>query len=229
MEWFDLESMVKLLVAAALGAAVGLEREIHGRPAGLRTNALVSLASCLLIVITRSGALQGLAGPDNFLVNMDPARMAAGIVTGIGFLGAGTILRLRQSLVRGLTTAAGLWFVAAAGIAVGLGEYALAGMATLLALMVLWVMGKLEIGMGNQVDRTLAVVVDQELSGDCEARCRELIAEHGIRLGDVGYDLDNDNTRARLTFALRASRANDTAALPEALAKAPGVHRVVWS
>jgi putative Mg2+ transporter-C (MgtC) family protein len=74
-------------------------------------------------VVSRTGALTGIEGPDNFLLNVDPARMAAGIVTGIGFLGAGAILRIRQSLVRGLTNAASIWFVAAIGVAVGLGAY----------------------------------------------------------------------------------------------------------
>ena len=116
-ENFAVASLIKLFVATALGAMVGLEREIHGRPAGLRTNALVALAACLLIVVSRTGALIGLDRSADFILAVDPARMAAGIVTGIGFLGAGAILRVKENFIRGLTTAAGIWFVAAIGIA----------------------------------------------------------------------------------------------------------------
>jgi len=110
--------IARLSLAAALGALVGLERERHERPAGLRTHLLVSMGSCLFTVI--SVAVAGTA--------YDPGRVAAGIITGIGFLGAGTIIRHGGS-VTGLTTAASIWSVAAVGMATGIGwwEAALAG------------------------------------------------------------------------------------------------------
>ena len=116
----------RLLLAAGLGAALGLEREYHQKPAGLRTNILIALGSALI----------GGAGAT-------PDRIAAQIVTGIGFLGGGAILRSGTS-VHGMTTAATIWVNAAIGMAVGAGEFTMATMATVLTLIVLAVLAPLE-------------------------------------------------------------------------------------
>jgi putative Mg2+ transporter-C (MgtC) family protein len=118
----DLDVVLRLAVAAGLGAAVGFERELRDREAGMRTHLLVALGSCLFTLVSAYGFSEFLASGDA-VVRADPARIAAQIVTGIGFLGAGAIMR--QGLnIRGLTTAAGLWVVAAIGMAVGAGYYA---------------------------------------------------------------------------------------------------------
>lgn len=121
------ELFLRLLVAAILGSLVGWERERAQRPAGLRTYMLVAFGSALFTVLS-STAFAGAA--------TDPSRIAANIVVGIGFLGAGTIFRAGES-VRGLTTAAGLWAIAAIGMAAGVGEYLLAIISTLLVLVIL--------------------------------------------------------------------------------------------
>lgn len=123
VEW---EPIGRLLLAALLGGAVGWEREKTHRPAGLRTNMLVALGSALFTMLSLS-AFGGAA---------DPSRVAAQIISGIGFLGAGTLIRTGE-WVRGLTTAAGLWTVAAIGMAVGTGTYGLAVSATLIVLVIL--------------------------------------------------------------------------------------------
>ncbi|MCX7597458.1 MAG: MgtC/SapB family protein [Armatimonadetes bacterium] len=109
------DATIRLMVALILGAVVGLERELHGRPAGVRTHGLVCLGSALFTMLS-VGLGQGPA---------DPGRVAAGIVTGIGFLGAGTIMR-HGSFVQGLTTAASIWVAAAIGMACGLAWYPVA-------------------------------------------------------------------------------------------------------
>jgi putative Mg2+ transporter-C (MgtC) family protein len=119
------EMIVRLLLAVVLGILVGVEREISHRPAGLRTHALVSLGACLFTIISI----------DYF--NMDPARVAAGIVTGIGFIGAGSIIA-EKGRVQGITTAASLWCVAAIGLATGAGAYVLAVVSTVLVFGILW-------------------------------------------------------------------------------------------
>jgi len=119
------EMIVRLLLAVVLGILVGVEREISHRPAGLRTHALVSLGACLFTVISI----------DYF--DMDPARVAAGIVTGIGFIGAGSIIA-EKGRVQGITTAASLWCVAAIGLATGAGAYVLAVVSTVLVFGILW-------------------------------------------------------------------------------------------
>src|SRR5882672_3243980 len=114
------EIVIRLLIAAALGALVGLERERKDWAAGLRTHMIVCVGSCLVILVSAFGFEDILGTPH---VELDPSRIAAQVVSGIGFLGAGTILFLRQEVVRGLTTAAGLWTVAAVGLATGSGMY----------------------------------------------------------------------------------------------------------
>ena len=138
-DWFvTLQSLgwaaaLKIATAALLGAIVGLERVWGGHPAGLRTNMLIAISSCLFTVLSIEGfPLQGAA--------QDTARVAAQIVTGVGFLGAGAVLQSKGN-VRGLTTAASIWLVAAIGMAVGTGLYFLAIFTTTLSTFLLVVLG----------------------------------------------------------------------------------------
>ena len=126
----DIVTIAQLLLAVVLGILVGVEREMVHKPAGLRTHALVSLGACLFTVISI----------DYF--DVDPARIAAGIVTGIGFIGAGSIIA-EKGHVHGVTTAASLWCVGAIGLAVGVGAYVLAVVSSILVFGVLW-LGKAE-------------------------------------------------------------------------------------
>jgi putative Mg2+ transporter-C (MgtC) family protein len=134
--WGD--TLGRLAVAAALGSVIGFEREFREREAGLRTHLLVSVGAALFTIVSAYGFrdILGASGP-SVLVRLDPSRIAAQIVSGIGFLGAGAIIRQGLS-VRGLTTAASLWVVAAIGMAAGSGFYAGAVLATALGLIALW-------------------------------------------------------------------------------------------
>jgi putative Mg2+ transporter-C (MgtC) family protein len=130
------EIAVRLLLAAALGAVIGFDRERHTWAAGLRTHMLVCLGAALAMIVSAygfSGVLQQWPR-----VVLDPSRVAAQVISGIGFLGAGTIMFMhRENVIRGLTTAAGLWTVAAIGLAVGGGMYAAAVIATAVAWVIL--------------------------------------------------------------------------------------------
>lgn len=117
------DTLVSLLLAVALGGVVGIERELIHKPAGLRTHMLVSLGSCLFTIVSIG-------------FSFDPARIASGIVAGIGFIGAGTIWAEKDK-VQGITTAASLWATAAIGLTVGIGDYPLAATVTLLVFIVL--------------------------------------------------------------------------------------------
>ncbi len=121
----EAEIILKLVFAAALGAIIGLERELNKKPAGMRTHALVCMGAALFTVISFS-----------FQSDADPSRVAAGVVTGIGFLGAGVIWQTKNK-VHGLTTAADMWAVAAIGLAVGMGLYLIAIAAAALMLVLL--------------------------------------------------------------------------------------------
>lgn len=118
------EQIVRLILALVLGSAVGFERERAHKPAGLRTHTLVCLGSCLFTLISLEFSL-------------DPARIAAGVVAGIGFIGAGTVIAEREKIV-GITTAASLWVTAAIGLAIGAGNYILAITTTVLTVFILF-------------------------------------------------------------------------------------------
>lgn len=134
----DIQIILRLLISTVLAGFIGLERQLHRRAAGLRTHILVSVGSTLIM-------LTSLYIFDIYKdkVPLDPARIAAGVITGIGFLGAGTIIRYGEE-VRGLTTAASLWVVAAVGLAVGCGFYIASVAATVIVLLALLALRRLE-------------------------------------------------------------------------------------
>ncbi len=139
----ELHYLLPLLLAVLFGGLVGLERQARGRPAGLRTNILVCLGSATIIVAFQKLSTQTAVGAESIL-RMDPARAAAGVITGIGFLGAGTIVK-SENFVRGLTTAASIWVVSTIGITLGLGEYAIAIAVTFLVMVALYFLHRFKI------------------------------------------------------------------------------------
>ncbi|SDD31378.1 putative Mg2+ transporter-C (MgtC) family protein [Mucilaginibacter pineti] len=128
------DMLLRLFVAALLGSIIGWERERRQWTAGLRTHMMVSLGSALIMLVSMYGFNDVIGKPG---ISLDPSRVAAQVVSGIGFLGAGTIFFLRNEIVKGLTTAAGLWTVAAIGLAVGGGLYIEAVATTLIAFIIL--------------------------------------------------------------------------------------------
>ncbi|WP_316504943.1 MgtC/SapB family protein [Nitrosopumilus sp.] len=126
---FELETVFRLLLAIALGALIGFERELKHRPAGLRTHMLVSLGATVFTIISLS-------------FDIEPSRIAAGIVTGIGFLGAGSIIA-HKGHIRGITSAATLWVVAGIGLSIGVGQYIIAITSSLLVFAILQ-LGRIE-------------------------------------------------------------------------------------
>lgn len=135
------EILIRLSLAALFGAFIGLERERKDWAAGLRTHMMVSVGSCLIMIVSAFG-FADILGTEH--VSLDPSRVAAQVVSGIGFIGAGTILFLKRGAIRGLTTAAGLWTVAAIGLATGGGLYFAAAATTIIALIILWALQPIE-------------------------------------------------------------------------------------
>ncbi|PLS14619.1 MgtC/SapB transporter [Bacillus sp. M6-12] len=138
MDWFfgfhwELQIIIKLCISAVLGLIIGLERELKRKPVGLKTSLVISIVSCLLTIVSIESAYM-FPGSDKVNITMDPLRLAAQIVSGIGFLGAGVILRRGNDSISGLTTAAMIWGAAGIGIAVGAGFYveAIAGVVLLI-------------------------------------------------------------------------------------------------
>ena len=126
------EFIIRILAATFLGAIIGLDREYRTKAAGFRTHVLVALGSALFMIISVHGFDD--LPKDQMTLRMDPARIAAQVVTGIGFIGAGTII-FQKNVVKGLTTAAGLWVTAAVGMACGVGMYTLAVVSTIIVLL----------------------------------------------------------------------------------------------
>lgn len=122
---------LRLFVAGTMGVLIGLEREYRAKEAGYRTHFLVALGSALMMIVSQYGFMDVL---EKDLVRLDPSRLAAQVVSGIGFIGAGTIILLQKQIVRGLTTAAGVWTTAGIGLAIGAGMYVIGILATLLVL-----------------------------------------------------------------------------------------------
>lgn len=143
------EFVLRLFIAGILGSIIGLDREYRAKEAGYRTHFLVSLGSALIMIVSQHGFSEILDTPG---VNLDPSRIASQVVTGIGFIGAGTII-LHKQIVRGLTTAAGIWATSGIGLAIGAGMYELGISATILTLIGLEVLSFLfkSIGMKSSV------------------------------------------------------------------------------
>jgi putative Mg2+ transporter-C (MgtC) family protein len=174
--WNGREAVIRLLAAGIFGGIVGFEREFSGKPAGLRTHVLICLGAALLTQL--SVDLARTADPANTF-RADPARIAAQIVSGIGFLGAGTILHARGS-VTGLTTAASMWVVAAIGMATGAGSYILAFTGTALAVVTLRALTRLEDNKRHPGDE--ARILEVELADPANlGRVQSTLESHGLR------------------------------------------------
>jgi len=143
-KWVPLDLIGRLLAAVIAGGVVGWEREKQDKPAGLRTHMLVALGAATFMVAAEQMALDGAAAGDQ--VRLDPLRVLAAVIGGVGFLGAGTIIQSRGT-VRGITTAASLWICASLGATCGIAHYRLAIVAGLFSLLVLWTFGRLERGL----------------------------------------------------------------------------------
>lgn len=177
------EILVRLTIAAFCGGLIGLERERKDWAAGLRTHMLVCVGSCLVLLVSAFGFERVLGDH----VVLDPSRVAAQVVSGVGFIGAGAILFSKQGTIRGLTTAAGLWTVAAIGLACGSGMYFAAGATTVVALIILWALQPIEQRYLRRFKQaTLRVVMEphanhvellQALTKDSDAPMEELFFE----------------------------------------------------
>jgi putative Mg2+ transporter-C (MgtC) family protein len=215
IETLELSLLGRLALATVLGGLIGLERELAGKPAGLRTNMLICVGAALLMDVSRSVAAASETGM------ADPARIAAQVVSGIGFIGAGTILVARGNVV-GLTTAATLWVVAAIGLAVGSDAYVAAIGATILVAVTLLILGWIE---DFLFERRREVHLDLLLEPDDGLLDRVLTVLRTHRVKARTEKVQKTNDRYRVRYELRGSRERRGSALNE-LAKEEGVKRI---
>jgi|KBSMisStaDraftv2_1062788.scaffolds.fasta_scaffold09466_2 putative Mg2+ transporter-C (MgtC) family protein len=216
----QLSISLHLLSALGAGALVGVERSYHGRPAGFRTHALVCLASSLLMTITVY-QFEWVPAVARDSVRLDPTRMAQGIMTGIGFLGAGVIMKEGLS-IRGLTTAASIWTTAAIGILFGVGFYFPAVMSTVLALAVLGAFRWIEWRMPTLYYAQLMVrfVRDGVMP---EEDLRTLVASHGFSMANLSYRLIAEGTSFEYRMTIRGMDRANAQCLVHALSALPGL------
>jgi putative Mg2+ transporter-C (MgtC) family protein len=218
------EILGRVALAAALGAVLGFERELRDREAGLRTHLLVSVGSALFTIVSAYGFREFLTSGAS-VVRADPTRIAAQIVTGIGFLGAGAIIR--QGLaVRGLTTAATLWVVAAIGMAAGAGYYSAAVITTGVALAALWPLRTLAYRALRRFRGDTGLLLVQLPAGRSPASVIDAI-ESEARLEAIEVRQEGD--RRTLELTLDVPRAELTQRIISKLADVDDVLEVRWA
>ena len=223
LNWDEL--LLRLALAAVLGGMIGFERELREREAGLRTHLLVALGSALFTIVGAYGFHEFLASGQS-VVRADPTRIAAQIVTGIGFLGAGAIIRQGLS-VRGLTTAATLWVVAAVGLAAGAGYYSAAVITTAVVLIALWPLRV----MAYRILRRFRVddgrMVVELPSGTPPGELIDEIELAGARIAAIVVSQEGD--RRRLELDLSLPRGLAAPRLVASIADVPNVVDVRWT
>ncbi|MPZ45722.1 MAG: MgtC/SapB family protein [Betaproteobacteria bacterium] len=209
-----LEICIRLGSALAVGALIGLERSYRGRPAGFRTHALVCLASSLLMLVTVYES-QWFIPSGSARVTVDPTRMAQGIMTGIGFLGAGVIMKDGMS-VRGLTTAASIWITAAIGILVGIGFYLPAAIASVLVLGTLSTFRWIERRMPTEQYAIFSVRFEHGHAMN-EDELRSLITGHGFSIANITYRLREEGDQFEYRMVVRTLDTGNLRELSTAL------------
>lgn len=203
------------------GSLIGLERSLHGRPAGFRTHALVCLSSALLMLVTAYQA-DWLGASPSETFRTDPTRIAQGIMTGIGFLGAGVIFK-EGLTVRGLTTAASIWMTAAIGVMFGIGFYFPAILATVATLGTLAVFRYIEARIPSHAfaHHVIRFARDKTLPED---KVRELISQQGFSIANMSYRLDGDGAFFEYRMIIRSA---DKRAIERLAAKLATLSEVV--
>jgi putative Mg2+ transporter-C (MgtC) family protein len=215
--------ILRLSYAAFLGACVGLEREFHGRPAGLRTYLILSLGSALLMVISENLFYLVQARAPHIPMSFDPSRIAAQAITGIGFLGAGVIIRYKDS-IRGLTTAACVWAVAAVGLTVGAGFYLYGTMVTALIICSLLGLKVLERRMRKDWYQEVEVVTEDRPG--IISRIQEILEKHHYHVVNIGLKRDLQNQEVTANFSMVHRTVRPDRSVLEAVFDIEGVKRL---
>jgi putative Mg2+ transporter-C (MgtC) family protein len=222
------EIAIRLFCSIVAGALIGANRSEHGHTAGLRTSILVTLAAC--VAMLQVNLLLPLAGrPANSFVMNDLMRLPLGILSGMGFIGAGAIVR-RDNLILGVTTAATMWFLTVVGLCFGGGEIALGLIAAVIGILVLSGLKFVEDRMKQDQSATLLIALDA--SGPDERKLRGMLHNDGYQIASCAFaSVAGDATR-ELTFDLRWRKKPRETGVPEVvhhITKLEGVARIAWT
>ncbi len=224
------EILIRVGLSALAGFILGFERERHGRAAGLRTTLLVTLASCVAMILSDSFYLTHLRETKGALTwHPDPARLAAGALSGMGFLGAGVIIKQSSTIVLGVTTAATLWFGTVVGLSFGAGALGIGLLGTVLSAVILFVMPALEHRIDNDWYSDLSLKVDPAAVET--PRLVAAVEAFGIRIKGIDLEEDVVANERRLTFHLKYKKSGlmrHAVDITGALRALPGVRAVHW-
>lgn len=219
IESWQVEASARLISCVFVGFLIGLEREFHGRAAGLRTHILVCVGCCLVMLVSLHipRLYEGIS-PDNTVIRLDPARLAYGVLTGIGFLGAGVILKLKEggTAIHGLTTAASLWCTAAFGLGLGVGLYYLVAFAAVLVIMSLWA-GRFFSIMRTHEYRTLVITSVYDRS-NFDGLERSFHASR-LKVQKMAVERESGLSKVKYTLRIIGREATATQAVQVALAE----------
>jgi putative Mg2+ transporter-C (MgtC) family protein len=226
LQWSEIA--IRLLCTILAAGLIGLDRGEHGRPAGLRTTILVALAASLAMI--QVNLLMPTAGrPANSFVMNDLMRLPLGILSGMGFIGAGAIVR-RDNFVVGVTTAATLWFVTVIGLCFGGGQIALGAAGSAIGIIVLAGLKTVEDRMKRDHEGRLSILLDP--SGPGENEIRTNLAQAGFKISSCAFDYSQEARNTELNCELHWRAATDEGTVPEvirALGGRPGVIRIAWT
>jgi putative Mg2+ transporter-C (MgtC) family protein len=217
---------IRLLVAAGLGVIIGLERERHGRPVGLRTNIVVAVSSCLLMILSidLAGLFEGATSQGT--LRIDPGRIASYAVAGMGFLGAGAIIQ-GQGRVQGLTSAASLWVSNALGLAVGAGFILPALAATVLVLIALLPLRYLAPHLSRDTDTRITLEFGN--NADHIHEIVKLLTQHRVRIQYINYRNDLEKNRSAYEVGIQYHRSQSRDEVQTEMGKLADLIRLSWS
>lgn len=213
IEWYEM--LLRLGFATAMGFVIGFERERHNQPAGLRTHIIVCVGSALMMIVSYDLGRLG--------HNTDPTRIAAQVVSGIGFLGAGAILRFGTS-IRGLTTAACLWTIAGVGLAAGAGMYLPAAAATLIVFFTITLFDRLEkmIVTGKYIKRVIVVAKDKT---GIIGRVEDVLQKFNIEIKQIGINMILIDNKVQVSAVVKIPDNINMDALDKAISAIDGVEQ----
>ncbi len=214
------EIIIRLLLGAVVGGIIGFERSAHGRAAGFRTHLLVCVAGVLIMTV--SEYYHYLSQWDPSYVRVDPARLAAGAITGVGFLGAGVIVKSGLN-VQGLTTAACLWIVSAIGLSIGSGLYIAAIVSFVITYLALWLLRMVEDRMPRLVYRFIRVITEN--GGDEEA-ITSVFRKYKATVSNIDYEKDVEKKESSFEITIALSDRTSMKRIVEEIASLGGVKRV---
>lgn len=218
MDQIHLTILINLFGSVIAGGLIGLERSYHARPAGFRTHTLVCLASSLLMIVDLFQWTWMQHAPLDS-IRTDPTRMAQGIMTGIGFLGAGVIFK-EGVTVRGLTTAASIWITAAIGVLFGVGFYFPAILSTIIALTILSTFRWVESKLPSQSYAHLHIGFERD-AAISEIDVKELLNKHGFRVSNINYRLEDSSKHFEYRMIIKSARSDNKSNLVETLKSLP--------